>query len=196
MKTLAELLKDEGQTERKYTLYCDMDGVLCDFDRRFLQKIKEVGWKHYSVKDITSAQDFEDKYGKEEFWKFIDKTVGVGYWVGMDWTPSGPKLWNSIEKYKPILLTSPSRDNNSRLGKRLWVKDHIPGTPIVFKYSKDKYQMATPTSILIDDRMSNIEAWREAGGIGIYHPTNTRNIDKVIKQVVDVYEGESSEEGV
>ena len=198
MKSLAELLKDEGQTEKKYTLYCDMDGVLCNFDSRFLQVLGDIGKKHYSIKGITSANDFEEKYGKEEFWKFIDKTVGLGYWVGMDWTPSGPKLWNIIEKYKPILLTSPSRDNNSRLGKSLWVKNHIPGTPIVFKYSKAKYEMATPTSILIDDRMDTIKSWREAGGIGIYHPTNTRNIDKVIKQLVDVYEGkgESPEEGV
>ena len=197
MKTLAELLEDENP-QPKYTLYCDMDGVLCDFDSRFLQVLGDVGKKYYSIKGITSAQDFEDKYGKEEFWKFIDKTVGVRYWVGMDWTPSGAKLWNFIKKYNPILLTSPSRDNNSRLGKRLWVKNHIPGTPVVFKYSKVKQDMATPTSILIDDRMDTIDRWNAAGGIGIYHPTNTHNIDKVIQQILEVYEGkgESPEEGV
>jgi phosphoglycolate phosphatase-like HAD superfamily hydrolase len=196
MGKLAELLKDEGQTEQTYTLYCDMDGVLCDFDSRFLEVLRETGKKHYSIKGITSANDFEDKYGKEEFWKFIDKTVGVRFWVGMEWTPSGAKLWNFIKKYNPTLLTSPSRDNNSRLGKRLWVKNHIPGTPVVFKYSKVKQEMATPTSILIDDRKDTIDRWNAAGGIGIYHPTNTYNIDEVIEKLLEVYEGESSQEGV
>lgn len=196
MGKLAELLKDEGQTEQTYTLYCDMDGVLCDFDSRFLEVLREVGKKYYSIKGITSARDFEDKYGKEEFWKFIDTTVGVRFWVGMEWTPSGAKLWNFIKKYNPTLLTSPSRNNNSRLGKRLWVKNHIAGTPVVFKYSKVKQDMATPTAILIDDRQDTIERWNAAGGIGIYHPTNTHNIDKVIQQIIKVYEGESSEEGI
>jgi hypothetical protein len=61
---------------KKYTLYCDMDGVLCDFEKRF--------------KDLTglSPNAFRDKNGLDEFWKVIDKD-GVRFWVGMDWMPDG-----------------------------------------------------------------------------------------------------------
>ena len=204
MKTLAELLKDEGQTEEKYTIYCDMDGVLCNFEARFLEILREVQPKRYSntfVEKINSPDDFIKETSAEEFWHIIDHVVGVRYWVGMNWTPSGVKLWNFLTEGekpwdKPTLLTSPSRHPNSRLGKRLWVKNHIPGTPIIFKNSKYKQEMATPTSILIDDRQDNIDRWREAGGIGIHCPQNTHNIEKVFKEIREVYEGKSSEEGV
>jgi phosphoglycolate phosphatase-like HAD superfamily hydrolase len=97
MGKLAELLKDEGQTEQTYTLYCDMDGVLCDFDSRFLEVLRETGKKHYSIKGITSANDFEDKYGKEEFWKFIDCRSTLLGRNGMDTIGS-----KALELYKEI----------------------------------------------------------------------------------------------
>jgi len=102
----------------------------------------------------------------EEFWKFIDFHIGVSFWVGMDWMPAGRELWNFIKPYKPQLLTSPSRNNTSRLGKNLWVRNNLNPKPKVnFAYSADKQRFATPNSILIDDKKSNIEEWRASGGI-------------------------------
>jgi hypothetical protein len=84
----------------------------------------------------------------------------------MDWMQNGKSLWNFISKYNPTLLTSPSRDNTSRLGKNLWVKNQLTPKPkVIFAYSASKQRYATPTSILIDDKPSNIEQWRAAGGI-------------------------------
>ena len=36
-------------------------------------------------------------------------------------------------------------------------------------YSKDKWQHCNAGDILIDDRQSNIDEWRAAGGIAIHH---------------------------
>ena len=103
---------------KKYTLYCDMDGVLCDFEARF--------------KDLTglSPNAFRDKNGLDEFWKVIDKD-GVRFWVGMDWMPDGKQLYDYIKPNLYSLLSSPSYDNSSRLGKRLWVKKNTPGTKLI-----------------------------------------------------------------
>jgi hypothetical protein len=80
--------------------------------------------------------------------------------------PNGEKLWNFIKGYNPELLTSPSRDNTSRLGKQLWAKHHLEPKPrVIFAYSADKKRYANENSILIDDKPSNIEQWRAAGGI-------------------------------
>ncbi len=153
----------------KYKIYCDMDGVLTDFEKRFFDKVNEVGPDYYPLKDIKKVikpKDFEAIFGMTEFWKFIDQIVGVSFWVGMDWMPRGRELWNFISKYNPSLLTSPSRDNTSRLGKNLWVKNQLTPKPkVIFAYSANKQNYANSTSILIDDKKSNIEEWRAKGGI-------------------------------
>ena len=84
----------------------------------------------------------------------------------MDWMPQGQKLWDFIQPYKPDLLTSPSRDNASRLGKQLWAKNNLSPKPkVIMAYSKDKQRYANEKSILIDDKKSNINEWKAAGGI-------------------------------
>jgi hypothetical protein len=100
----------------------------------------------------------------------------------MDWMPQGQKLWDFISKYKPDLLTSPSRNNNSRLGKNLWVRNHLnPKPKVIFAYSKDKQRKANENSILIDDKKSNIKEWAAAGGIAIR--CKNGNVDHVIEEL-------------
>ena len=139
-----------------YKLYCDMDGVLTNFEARF---------EHYSG---MHPQEYEKKYGLPAFWELIDIKIGVKFWIGMDFMPQGKELWDFIKPYQPDLLTSPSRDNNSRLGKNLWVKNNLSPKPkVIFSYSKDKQRFANENSILIDDKKSNINEWTSRGGIAI-----------------------------
>ena len=152
-----------------YEIYCDMDGVLCDFDKQF---------KKFSG-DI-SPEEYETQHGKKEFWKLISNQ-GVGFWVGMSWMPDGKKLWEYIKPYHPLLLSAPSSKKSSRLGKRLWVKNNIPGTKLILRQAEQKQEFANPNSILIDDRTSNIEQWRAKGGIGILH-TSTNDTLKQLKK--------------
>ena len=171
--SIVDLLEAYPLPEQKetppYKIYCDMDGVLTDFEKRFIQKLNEVGPDYYPLKDIQKVvkpKDFEAIFGIEEFWNFIDRIVGIGFWVGMDWMPQGRELWNFISPYKPDLLTSPSRDNGSRLGKQLWAKNNLnPKPKVIMAYSKDKQRYANANSILIDDKKSNIKEWIAKGGI-------------------------------
>jgi len=171
--SIVDLLEAYPLPEQKntppYKIYCDMDGVLTNFEKRFHQKLNEVGPDYYPLKDIQRVEkpkDFEAIFGIEEFWNFIDKIVGVGFWIGMDWMPQGKELWNFIAPYKPDLLTSPSRDNSSRLGKQLWAKNHLTPKPrVLMAYSADKQRYANENSILIDDKKSNIKEWTASGGI-------------------------------
>jgi hypothetical protein len=171
--SIVDLLEAYPLPEQKevppYKIYCDMDGVLTDFEKRFHQKLNEVGPDYYPMKDIQKVvkpKDFEAIFGIEEFWNFIDKIVGIGFWVGMDWMPQGRELWNFISPYKPDLLTSPSRDNGSRLGKQLWAKNNLnPKPKVIMAYSADKQRYANENSILIDDKKSNIKEWIAKGGI-------------------------------
>ena len=165
---LVQLLREIKKEE--YVIYSDMDGVITDFDERFMK---------YS-KGIPPSQ-YESENGKEAFWDLITKE-GVKFWVGMDWMPDGETYWDYIKKYNPILLSAPSREESSKLGKRLWVKKNLPGTKLMLAYAKDKQKEAAPNHILIDDRQSNIDEWRANGGIGILHTSAA----STIKQLQDL----------
>ena len=171
--SIVDLLEAYPLPEQKetppYQIYCDMDGVLTDFESRFHKKLNEVGPDYYPMRDIqkvTKPKHFEEIFGMDEFWHFIDNIVGVSFWVGMDWMPRGEELWDFIKPYNPQLLTSPSRNNTSRLGKNLWVRNNLSPKPKVnFAYSADKQRYANENRILIDDKKSNIKEWLSKGGI-------------------------------
>jgi hypothetical protein len=96
--------------------------------------------------------------------------------------PQGQRLWDFIKPYKPDLLTSPSRNDTSRLGKNLWVRNHLnPKPKVIFAYSADKQRYANETSILIDDKKSNINEWTAKGGIAIR--CKNGDVDHVIEEL-------------
>lgn len=152
--------------EQKYKIYCDMDGVLVAFDK---------GYYDLTGVDLT-GQFRSDK----KFWDPIDKE-GVDFWLNLEWTPDGKVLWDYIKKYNPELLSSPSRQNDSRVGKYKWVERELPGTHLILRSANKKQEFATPESILIDDRMSNIEEWNASGGIGILHTSANDTIKQLNK---------------
>ena len=155
--------------EPKYKIFSDMDGVLTDFDASFKK-----------ASDGIAPRDYEKKFGKDKFWELIDGG-GVGYWVGMPYMPDGETYWNYIKDYDVELLSSPSRSNTSRLGKRLWVRNNMPGVKLTLAQAYLKKNYAASNHILIDDRESNIDQWRAAGGIGILHTSASDTIQQLKK---------------
>lgn len=188
MRSLVELLLTEEDLNQQYQIYCDMDGVLTDFEARFYQILKKVGKKYYSKEElegITRPKHFEKKFGQGEFWKLIDEQ-GEDFWAGMEWMPNGQALWDFISPYNPNILSSPSKDNSSRLGKRMWIRQNLSPAPkeIIFKKAEDKQQYAAPNHILIDDKPSNISEWKAKGGIAL--EVKDGNIQPVIKALKEL----------
>ena len=171
IKSLKELLLTEEDYYPKYQIYCDMDGVLTDFEKRFVTLLQQEGPKYYSkavIAQVTRPKHFEKLEGQEEFWRFIDQYIGLEFWSEMEWMPNGRQLWSFIQPYNPIVLTSPSEDNTSRLGKRLWVREHlVPAPPVEFRFGEAKSDFANENAILIDDKPSNLEAFASKGGIAL-----------------------------
>ncbi len=80
------------------------------------------------------------------------------------------------------MLSAPSRHPSSRLGKRLWVKNNIPGAKLVLASAEKKQNYSGTNKILIDDMERNIQQWRDKGGIGILH-TSTADTIKQLKEL-------------
>ena len=163
---LNQFAREIAEDITEYQVYCDMDGVLTDF---------ELGYEKLTGIDLKG----EFQKGSD-FWDPISK-AGVGFWAGLQWMPGGKELWAYLKPFNPILLSAPSREQSSRIGKAVWVKHKIPGTKLILRYAKQKQQLATPESILIDDRQVNIDQWEAAGGIGILHTSTANTIQQLQK---------------
>ena len=160
-------LNEAEEVKKNYKIYCDMDGVIVDF---------ADGYQKLTGKDITG----QHMKGDANFWQPI-ADAGVKFWVTLKWMSDGKQLWDYIKEYNPDLLSAPSRDESSRIGKRLWVKRNTPGTKLILRSAERKQEFANPDSILIDDRTDNIERWRNAGGVGILHITAADTIKELQK---------------
>jgi hypothetical protein len=159
---------NEAEEKKSYKIYCDMDGVLVDFDRAYFELTGEKA-----------------SFGTDpnKFWEPISK-AGAAFWIKMQWMPDGRDLWNFIKLYNPELLSAPSREESSKIGKFTWVKRNVPGTKLILRSAERKQEFATPNSILIDDRADNIQRWNDAGGIGIHHTS----AESTIKQLKDIFD--------
>jgi hypothetical protein len=73
--------------------------------------------------------------------------------------PDGKELYDYIKPNLYSLLSAPSSENSSRLGKRLWVKNKIPGTKLILASAKNKQNYSEEGAILIDDRADTIREW-------------------------------------
>ena len=160
-----EQLNEADRSKGDYKIYCDMDGVLVDFEKGYF--------------DLT-GREASYKTNPEEFWKPITD-AGVKFWTGLQWMPDGKELWNYIKPYNPKLLSAPSREESSKIGKFVWVKRNMPGTKLLLKSAERKQEYATPNSILIDDRADNIQRWKDAGGVGIHHTSAANTIKQLQK---------------
>jgi lambda repressor-like predicted transcriptional regulator len=158
-----EIFEEADASKGDYKIYCDMDGVIVDFDKGY--------------KELT-GRDASFDIPKEEFWAPISK-AGAPFWIKLKWMPDGKQLWDYIKEYNPELLSAPSREESSKMGKRIWVKRELPGTKLILRQAERKQEFATPNSILIDDRADNIQRWKDAGGIGIVHTSAADTIQQL-----------------
>lgn len=135
------------------TIYCDLDGVLADFDE--------------GVKDISGRYPNEfDNIG--EMWRLLANTPDF-YYV-LDWMPDGKHLWNSIKGIQPTILTGLPRGNWAAGQKKRWCGDYLGWhVPVITCWTSDKPNYCKSGDILIDDRTKIKDRWEQNGGIFVHH---------------------------
>ena len=149
-------------------IFCDMDGVLVDFDESFKAKYG----------------DYPYNFPKEKLWEIVITTPN--YWINLPEMKDAKKLIDFLEKCGFEILTGLPQYgfDKANVEKRQWIKNHI-GEHICVNccLSKDKqnYIRTKGVDILIDDREPNIQKWIEAGGIGILHTSADNTIEQLKK---------------
>jgi 5'(3')-deoxyribonucleotidase len=158
------------------TLYLDMDGVVADFDEyaaRTLELSPSGG--------IYPDEVWYELAANARLYRDLIKTLYADDLV------SECRDFTLTKEYDLKFLTAVPKGNDvpwAFYDKVLWAQQHFPGIAVMFgPYSKDKWQHCRPGDILIDDRLSNIEQWRVAGGIAIHHT----NIDATLYELSRLY---------
>jgi len=146
-------------------VFVDMDGVLVDF---WSAAVRLCGFDPATVSDdkkrlYTLGWLTEGK--SLTVWDLIEK-IGSSFWTGLEPYPWAESLWSDLHgSYCATVLTSPTFDPSSSAGKHAWIKRHF-GT-MSFLIGPDKKACAGPGRVLVDDCPTNLQGWKEAGGIAI-----------------------------
>ena len=145
------------------TIYLDMDGVVADFDA---VASKIIGRSH-SANEPWPPNDWAKLRSHQRMYSYLPLM------------PDAKKLVTTVVElankynYDVIFLTAVPRENDfpwAFQDKMEWKQRYFGDIPIWFgPYSDDKQVRTKTGDILIDDRKSNIEQRKQAGGIGILH---------------------------
>jgi len=145
-------------------IYLDMDGVLCNFERRYFERYNELPG---SMRD------------RKDFNVHWDDFVETRQFETLDWWPGGQDLLtyvNFLHNEHGIeveMLTSSGGQKHYKSvaeQKQVWLNSK----GILFKANvvagrKTKAEYAKSDTILIDDTPDVIQAFNAAGGIGVLH---------------------------
>ena len=167
-------------------VYCDLDGVLSDFDAGVLAKCKKHPDEFWT--------DGSDK--SSEMWEEISPT-NVQFFSNLPWTSEGQDLWQFLSaeavagRCSVSLLTGLPRGNWAAPQKVRWCNQHLGDWYHVNLCRKNEKKMfARPGAVLIDDSKSDYERdWKAAGGKFVHHQgagcaTNT------IRELRTIFESE------
>jgi hypothetical protein len=173
-------------------IYCDMDGVLVDFEQGIVDQINKDLRMIRQMKDVKNLVKIKkalaslgrdelvlaDMRGKsatsEPVRDYMYGRVGndADFWANLPWMPNGRELWEFIAPYKPFILTSPMQ-KGSEIGKAFWIDSNLKPAPEKVFMSHEKYNWSVSETgepnVLIDDWSKNIIPWSKKGGIAIQH---------------------------
>jgi hypothetical protein len=153
-------------------LFCDLDGVLVDFDKGVFES---TGKYPHQFKNVGFM------------WSSLEKDPT--FWTKLNWTCDGQKLWDFIfrnsDKFNIQILTGLPEGKLKQTSdeyKRIWVKNHLGADIIVNTcIGSQKYKFCKLNDILIDDRLEYKENWEKAGGIFVHHIDTETTITELTK---------------
>lgn len=156
------------------TLYLDMDGVLCDFNKRYAELFGQ------SAADSRERKEFTDHWTQ-----FVE---GDNF-AKLDWWPGAQELLEFIDSIPNINIEILSSSGGHKYHREVseqkerWLREHnitykrniTPGSRLKGGYARGA------DTILVDDTDYVIETFIDKGGIGILH----RDLGNTKKLILD-----------
>jgi len=159
-------------------IFIDLDGVVTQFVETCINVMVDPK-ENLTVKDFM-RYEIHTTLGMtiDQFWTAI-RSHGYRFWAEMPAYKWAGELLRECKRLCPNMafLSSPGIEPSAAMGKMVWVKKHYPGVPLILTSpspevptAKLKAMFAQPGSLLIDDSLSNCDAWQACGGQTILWP--------------------------
>ena len=164
------------------TIYCDMDGVLCDFrkgiDNMFKLKSKDPSMPGpMQMAGYKDTDDWINAPLSAQKWEPI--TNYKMFWPTLPWTKDGQKLWFFIRKFNPHILSAYTPyDKNSIKGKQLWLQRNLKLTDAskIHLVRRAEKKIYANGNVLIDDYGRNVKEWKKNKGIPVKYKSASQAI--------------------
>ena len=169
------------------TIYCDMDGVLCDF-RKGIENMFKLKSKNPSepgpmqMAGYSDVDDWLDAPLTPGKWEVIENYKM--FWPTLPWTKDGKKLWSYIQKYNPHILSAYSPyDKNCIKGKTLWLQRNLKLTDAsrIHLVRRAEKKIYANGNVLIDDFGRNTKEWKKNKGIPVKYKSAVQAISDLRK---------------
>ncbi|CAB5220639.1 5'(3')-deoxyribonucleotidase [uncultured Caudovirales phage] len=153
----------------KFTLYLDMDGVLCDFNTAFSEILPELDDKKRFKQAVMEHNIFRILKPMPDALELLESVACLSHVY--------------VEILTSVGTFDEKQGHEAKLQKSDWLnRNNIPHKPNFVRTKQEKAQYATPYSILIDDSIGCITPFNEAGGHGILH-TSAKDSMKQLQEV-------------
>jgi hypothetical protein len=153
------------------TIYLDMDGVLCSFEKRYIELFGETPGTSRDRKEFSS-----------NWTQFIE---GKNF-ASLDWQEGAHKLLQFVETIPNVNIEILSSSGGQKyhaevtMQKTMWLCERgisykvntVPGRALKSAY-------ANASTILIDDTEDVVSGFYKAGGISILH----KDVDETIRKL-------------
>lgn len=161
-------------------LFIDMDGVIANFNKGYLDLIgSDTPWHNFGYGIGHQLYG----HGHEKVEELVYEK-GFTFWARLEKLPWADTFIEFTETESPEFrfLSAPmSIDYNSYSGKAYWIQKHFPHLidNLILCSADSKHLLAKSESdILIDDRETTIKAWDAAGGTGVLFDTREAYLNK------------------
>lgn len=159
------------------TIYLDMDGVLADFEKDYLD--------HNGI----TIEEAREQRPRKEFYKYWNSFISAGRFAELPKYEGCDELLSfvrGLDVALEILSSSggPGRHKDVVNQKDVWLEKYgIPYKRNIVPGARYKKDYASPRTLLIDDTERNYTSFLEAGGHAILHVSADDTIKKLERMI-------------
>ena len=193
-KKWKKYLSETENMHKDIQIYCDMDGVLVNFEsgtvdyinldlstpsrvpkefsklfQKLQRKLESLG-RDQEIEISDLSRDPERRIQEVRRYMYRRLEDDFEFWQNLPWTEDGKSLWTYLSGLSPQvkILTAPMQGEGSRNGKISWVQNNL-GKQYDIILEEDKWKHSANNRLLIDDTFEKVKGWADKGGLVIHH---------------------------
>jgi len=154
-------------------IFLDVDGVLADWvdGVRLAAGIEPSTWDTVGHGLLPTQNQAK-----------IDAAMSTReFWVGLVRYPWADELFQTCQRHGEVIFcTQPFDSPECLAGKYQWLSNHFGATMDNIVFTRKKWRLANPQSLLIDDNKENCDRFQYAGGHSILFPQPWNTADLIL----------------